>query len=414
MAHVCTSSGMSRTARTSPSRSRCTVVSGTGEDAVRLGVLGRRPLAVHGADFGPALPVDGPEPVALVGVADHDPPHGLRVAARRRLGGVLDDRPDVLVGHGSRRVQPPHGPADTPSGRLAVVCPAYGRRMGDRRIDTLVEGGSFFEGPRWHDGRWWVSDFYRQTVFAVDPSGGQDAVLTVEGQPSGLGWRPDGTLLVVSMKDRLLLGRSPEGAVDVVADLTAFSGGSLNDMVVDAEGRAYVGNFGFDLMSGERPRLAGLVRVDPDGTVAVAAEGLKFPNGAVITPDGATLVVGETTGGALTAFTVGAGGELTGRRTWAATSGVAPDGIALDLEGRIWVADGGGGPVLLVAEGGEVVDRVQQPDGLGVYACMLGGEDGRTLLMCAAPDYFEHNRARAREAVLLTTTVDVPRGDGLP
>src|SRR5918993_1214765 len=359
MAHVCTSSGMSRTARTSPSRSRCTVVSGTGEDAVRLGVLGRRPLAVHGADFGPALPVDGPEPVALVGVADHDPPHGLRVAARRRLGGVLDDRPDVLVGHGSRRVQPPHGPADTPSGRLAVVCPAYGRRMGDRRIDTLVEGGSFFEGPRWHDGRWWVSDFYRHTVFAVDPSNGQDAVLT-------------------------------------------------------AEGRAYVGNFGFDLMSGERPRLADLVRVDPDGTVAVAAEGLKFPNGAVITPDGATLVVGETTGGALTAFTVGAGGELTGRRTWAATSGVAPDGIALDLEGRIWVADGGGGPVLLVAEGGEVVDRVQQPDGLGVYACMLGGEDGRTLLMCAAPDYFEHNRARAREAVLLTTTVDVPRGDGLP
>src|SRR5918993_1184413 len=110
MAHVCTSSGMSRTARTSPSRSRCTVVSGTGEDAVRLGVLGRRPLAVHGADFGPALPVDGPEPVALVGVADHDPPHGLRVAARRRLGGVLDDRPDVLVGHGSRRVDPPHGP----------------------------------------------------------------------------------------------------------------------------------------------------------------------------------------------------------------------------------------------------------------------------------------------------------------
>ena len=286
--------------------------------------------------------------------------------------------------------------------------------MGDRTIDTLADGGSFFEGPRWHDGRWWVSDFYRHTVLAVDPAGGQEAVLTVEGQPSGLGWRPDGTLLVVSMKDRRLLARSPVGTVDVVADLTSHAGGHLNDMVVDAEGRAYVGNFGFDMMAGERPRLADLVRVDPDGTVAVAAEGLKFPNGTVITPDGATLVVGETTGGALTAFTVGAAGELTDRRTWAATPGVAPDGIALDAEGRIWVADGGGGPVLLVAEGGEVVDRVQQPDGLGVYACMLGGEDGRTLLMCAAPDYLEHNRAAAREAVLLTTTVDVPRGDGLP
>src|ERR671911_2772194 len=278
--------------------------------------------------------------------------------------------------------------------------------MAGRELSTLLEGGAFYEGPRWRDGRWWVSDFYRGIVATVTPDGVEETVLEVPGQPSGLGWMPDGSLLVVSRKDFRVLRRAPDGEVTEHADLSSLAGGHLNDMVVDAEGRAYVGNFGFDLMSGERPRLADLVRLDPDGTVAVAAEGLKFPNGAVITPDGATLVVGETTGGALTAFTVGAGGELTGRRTWAETSGVAPDGIALDVEGRIWVADGGGGPVLLVAEGGEVVDRVQQPDGLGVYACMLGGEDGRTLLMCAAPDYFEHNRARAREAVLLTTTVD--------
>src|SRR4051794_18045435 len=117
-------------------------------------------------------------------------------------------------------------------------------------LTTLLEGGAFFEGPRWHEGRWWVSDFYRHLVVAVDPGDGSaEEVMEVEGQPSGLGWLPDGSLLVVSMKDHRLLRRSPEGEVSVHAEVGEYCGGHLNDMVVDEHGRAYVGNFGFDLMA---------------------------------------------------------------------------------------------------------------------------------------------------------------------
>src|SRR4051795_6722431 len=134
--------------------------------------------------------------------------------------------------------------------------------MGARELRTLVAGGGYFEGPRWHEGRWWVSDFYRHGVFAITPEGVSEQILEVEGQPSGLGWMPDGSLLVVSMKDHRLLRRSPDGTVVEHADLSAHAGGHSNDLVVDAEGRAYVGNFGFDLMAGADPQGARLVRVD--------------------------------------------------------------------------------------------------------------------------------------------------------
>jgi sugar lactone lactonase YvrE len=285
--------------------------------------------------------------------------------------------------------------------------------MADRTFETLADGGSFFEGPRWRDGRWWVSDFYRHTVFAIDPGGTTEEVLTVEGQPSGLGWLPDGSLLVVSMLDKRVLRRSPAGTVDTYADIAEHCGGVANDLVVDGAGHTYVGNFGFDLMAGGSPQAANLVHIAPDGTVGVAAGDLMFPNGAVVTPDGSTLVVGETMGGRYTAFTIGEGGALGDRREWAALPGVAPDGCALDAEGCIWAADALGNRLVRVAEGQGVVEEVPAPDGLGVYACMLGGPDGTTLLACVAPDYFEHNRAGAREAKLVTTTVDVPHA-GLP
>jgi sugar lactone lactonase YvrE len=284
--------------------------------------------------------------------------------------------------------------------------------MADRTFTTLADGGGFFEGPRWRDGRWWVSDFYRHTVYAIAPDGATDEVLTVEAQPSGLGWLPDGSLLVVSMRDHRVLRRAPDGAVTVHADIGEHCGGLANDMVVDSRGHAYVGNFGFDIMAGAPARPAALVHIAPDGTVDVAADDLFFPNGAVVTPDGGTLVVGETTGGRYTAFSIGPDGALGDRREWATFEG-APDGCALDAEGRIWAADALGNRVVRVGEGEGVVDEIPAPDGLGIYACMLGGDDGRTLLACAAPDYFEHNRSAAREAVLLTTTVDAPHA-GLP
>jgi sugar lactone lactonase YvrE len=289
--------------------------------------------------------------------------------------------------------------------------------MAERTFETLTDGGTFFEGPRWHDGRWWVSDFYRHAVFAIDPSGATEQILTVENQPSGLGFTPDGALLVVSMRDHRLLRRDPDGTVTEVADLSEHCGGLMNDMLVDDQGRAWIGDFGFDLMALglDQAQPASLKRVDPDGTVTVVAEDLQFPNGSVLTPDGSTLIVGETLGSRYTAFTVGDDGTLVDRSIWADLSELplAPDGCALDAEGHIWVSDGLGKRCARIAPGGELVDEVVPPDDLATYACMLGGDDGRTLLICAAPDFFEHSRKAAREAVLFTTRVDVPHA-GLP
>jgi sugar lactone lactonase YvrE len=257
-------------------------------------------------------------------------------------------------------------------------------------------------------------------VQTVDPDGTAETVLEVEGQPSGLGWMPDGALLVVSMRDHRILRRGDTGAVTVHADLTEYCGGHLNDIVVDHAGRAYAGNFGWDLMGGEFPKPTVLLRVEPDGSASVFADDLVFPNGSVITPDGA-LIVAETFAGRLSVFENGE------RSIWQVGTEVplgpleemlpqatfAPDGITLDAEGHVWAADGLASRVCRIAPGGEIVDEIAMPEGLGVYACQLGGDDGRTLLMCAAPDFFEESRKAAREAVLLTTTVDVPHA-GLP
>jgi len=300
--------------------------------------------------------------------------------------------------------------------------------MADHTVETLFEGGGFFEGPRWRDGTWWVSDFYRHQVSRISPDGTEEMIVEVPRQPSGLGWLPDGSLLINSMKDHKVL-KFADGELSTLADVSEHCGGLLNDMVVDAAGHAYVGNFGYDLMSGAAPAAAPLLRVDPDGSVSVAAEDLFFPNGTVITPDGQTMIVAET-GGRFTAFTLQSDGTLTDRREWAVFGdlpdvldpaagshlpkvSVAPDGCTLDADGHIWAADAFGKRAVLVAPGGEILDEIPGPDGLGVYACQLGGPDGRILLLCCAPDFFETNRSVAREAILSTTTVDVPHA-GLP
>ena len=296
-----------------------------------------------------------------------------------------------------------------------------------RTLTTFVDGGNYFECPRWHDGRWWVSDFYRHAVFTYDSDGREERIVEVEGQPSGLGWLPDGDLLVVSMKDRRVLRRAADGSVSEHADLSALTSGHLNDMIVDDKGVAYAGNFGFDLMGGGHPATAGIARIDPDGSVSSAAEELWFPNGMVITDEG-TLIVAETFGARFTAFTIQPDGSLADRRIWAQVEPTpepgdtetmlgaitfAPDGCALDAEGHVWAANALGGVLCRVAPGGEIVEEVAMPEGLGVFACGLGGEVGRTLIACAAPDFHEEPRKAAREAVLLTTTVDVPSA-GLP
>jgi sugar lactone lactonase YvrE len=269
---------------------------------------------------------------------------------------------------------------------------------------------------------------YRHAVFTVTPDGREEEVMAVEGQPSGLGWLPDGSLLVASMRDHRLLRRDPEGAVSLHADLSDVCTGMLNDLVVDGAGRAWVGDFGFDLMAFDDPVTTSLKRVDPDGSVTVAAEGLIFPNGTVITDDGATLIVGETLGNRCSCFAIAVDGSLHDRRVWAKLGPevelgeamdtlqqlrVAVDGCAIDAEDHIWAADAIGGRCIRVAPGGAIVAEVRAPDGLGIFACALGGQDGRTLLLCCAPDYFENNRRDTREALLLTTEVAVPHA-GLP
>ena len=275
-------------------------------------------------------------------------------------------------------------------------------------LQLLVDGVDFGEGPRWHDGRLWYSDFHQRAIYAVSTDGQREAVHAgLADRPSGLGWLPDGRLLAVSMVDRKLLRADRDGG-DLVehADLSAVASGNCNDMVVDADGNAYVGNFGFDYEGGGRFSTADLALVRADGTVEVAATGLRFPNGSVITPDGSTLIVGESFGAGYEAFTIGPDATLGDRRRWADVPGMAPDGCTLDAEGAIWFADALGSQVVRVREGGEVTDTIPTP--MPTFAGALGGEDGRTLFVLCAPSSRPDEVAGAAAGAIHTTTVAVP------
>ncbi|MFT4100915.1 MAG: SMP-30/gluconolactonase/LRE family protein [Burkholderiaceae bacterium] len=299
--------------------------------------------------------------------------------------------------------------------------------MSHAPLRTVATGFSFLEGPRWHDGRLWCSDFYTHRVLSIDADGRTTAECEVPQQPSGLGWLPDGRLLVVSMKDRRVLRREADGSLAQHADLSGIATGPCNDMVVDGQGRAWVGNFGFELMTDAPIATAALACVQPDGSADVAADGLYFPNGSMVTPDGRTLIVAESFGNRISAFDIGADGRLGPRRDWAVFGelpplgaapsslgqrAVAPDGSTLDAEGCVWTADAAGKRVIRVAPGGRIVSSIAT-DPMGVFACTLGGDDGRTLFLCVAPDSSARRRAPVREAQLWSATVDVP-GAGWP
>ena len=280
-----------------------------------------------------------------------------------------------------------------------------------RELKTLLGGLAFAEGPRWRDGRLWFSDMHAHEVVAMAPDGSRETIYTHDGPVSGLGWLPDGRLLIVSMVDMKLLRMERDGKVVLHGDLSAVATGRCNDMVVDRQGRAYVGNFGYDFPNGT-PKTTRMARVDPDGTVTAAADELMFPNGTVITPDGKTLVVGETFANRLTAYDVAGDGALSNRRIWAATGErVFPDGCCLDAEGAIWVASPLSNEVVRFREGGEVLERITSTQ--GVYACMLGGDDGRTLYVLTCESSDPDNTAATRTGKIEVTRVDVPHA-GLP
>jgi len=284
-----------------------------------------------------------------------------------------------------------------------------------RQTRILADGIYFGEGPRWRAGRLWFSDFYAHAVKSISLSGDLRTEFEIDDQPSGLGWMPDGSMLVVSMTKRQLLRRTPEGKLAVHADLSAIATFHCNDMVVDAEGRAYVGNFGFDLDAEMAARgvasvfadhkTAAIACVTPDGRVRVAAADMHFPNGSVITPDGRTLIVGESFGGRLTAFDIGAEGTLTNRRVWASTAPRGPDGITLNANGAVWFANPSAPECVLIAEGGEVLEVIET--GSPCYACMLGGDDGKTLFMLTAAAPVGAPGGAPPTGKLLVASVDV-------
>lgn len=279
-----------------------------------------------------------------------------------------------------------------------------------RTIRTLTEGLAFPEGPRWHEGQLWLSDMHDHHVMTIDANGTATRRFEVANRPSGLGWMPDGRLLVVSMVDRQLLVQQGDALVPH-ADLSALARFHCNDMVVDGQGGAYVGNFGFDLDAKETPCTTELIRVDPDGSARVVADGMRFPNGAVITPDGGTLIVGESFGGCLTAFSIQPGGDLGERRVFAQLEGAVPDGICLDAEGAVWVASPVSNEFLRVRDGGEVTERF--PVDRQAIACMLGGADRRTLYLLVSETTDPDEAIARRSAQVLATDVEVA-GAGLP
>jgi sugar lactone lactonase YvrE len=262
-------------------------------------------------------------------------------------------------------------------------------------MDTsiLLDGLCFGEGPRWHDNHLWLSDMHAHEVIKVGINGDHQVMARVSQQPSGLGWLPDQRMVVVSMVDRKLLVDNA-GELSEYADLYPLASYHCNDMVIDAEGRCYVGNFGFDLMAGASSKPTELVMVSPNGATTIVADDLHFPNGTVITPDGKTLIIAETMAARLTAFDINQDGSLSNRRLWAKMEGAIPDGICLDEDMGIWVASPVSNECIRLTEGGTVTDRVKVEN--QAYACMLGGEDKKRLFICTAgssmPDACKTNR----------------------
>jgi sugar lactone lactonase YvrE len=246
-------------------------------------------------------------------------------------------------------------------------------------METLMTGIAFGESPRWHEGRLWFSDWGAEELIAVDLAGDSEVVARVQSFPFCIDWLPDGRLLIVHSRDRLLLRREPDGTLVTHADLNSLSSGSWNEIVVDGRGSAYVNGADFDLMAGEEPRPGIVALVTPDGSARQVADGIAFPNGMAVTPDNSTLIVAESYASRLTAFDIAADGGLSNRRVWADVGGDHPDGICLDAEGAAWYADVGSKHCVRVREGGEVLQTIDLDR--GCFACMLGGADRRTLFL---------------------------------
>lgn len=271
----------------------------------------------------------------------------------------------------------------------------------------LADGFVFGEGPRWHDGVLWFSDMHGEAVYTTTMAGEVTRRVELPGkQPSGLGFLPDGSPLIVSMTDRAVLRLDRGGSVQVHSAFDHLVQDNINDMVVRSDGTAFVGTYS------TAPDGGVLVRVSPEGKAEIAADGLDFPNGTVITADGRTLIVAESKARRFTAYDLADDGTLSGRRVVATTPDAAPDGIALDAEGGIWAGFTLAHEFRRVLPGGEVTDRIPMGDNMAI-ACALGGDDRRTLFLLSARSWDAKALDGARTATVKTVRVSVP-GTGTP
>jgi sugar lactone lactonase YvrE len=271
----------------------------------------------------------------------------------------------------------------------------------------LADGFVFAEGPRWRGDKLWLSDMHGEAVYSTTMAGQRTLELRLPGKkPSGLGFLPEGQLLIVSMADRQLLRLDPDGTSAVHARLDELVADELNDMVVAKDGTAFVGSYPTERGTGV------IVRVAPDGTAAIVARELDFPNGSVISADGRTLIVTESIGRRFTAFDIDGDNNLSGRRVIATTPDAAADGIALDAEGGIWAAFPLAHEFRRVLAGGQVTDRIPMGDRMAI-ACALGGDDRRILFLLSALDWSAKALDGKRTSTVQTISVRVP-GAGIP
>ena len=307
-----------------------------------------------------------------------------------------------------------------------------------KELKKLIGGLYFGEGPRWHENKLWFSDFYSHKVMTLDENNSLETVCEVPSQPSGLGWLPNGDLLIVSMLDRKIL-RFSEGSISVHADLSEYVAHKCNDMVVGRDGTAYVGNFGMG-DAGESLNSTHLMIVKSDGTVLKGPDNLLFPNGTVITEDGKNLIIGETLGAKLTSFDIEDNGELTNRKLWARTSPLfslliikflssmgfdlskvdfskysknlhVPDGICLDEKNGIWIASPTTKAVVRIEKGGNITDTINTPK--GAFACMLGGRERKTLYVIISNSSDPEEAQASPEGEIHSIEVEFP-GVGKP
>src|SRR6201991_3761794 len=283
--------------------------------------------------------------------------------------------------------------------RWLTVAPSerdtYGVICKGPTLTPLANGFCFGEGPRWFEGLLWFSDMLGEAVHTVNLHGDMTKLPLAAHAPSGLGFRPDGSLLIASTENRQVL-RYDGDTVTVLADLSDVVPADLGDLVVDEAGRAYVGS---------QAREGGaIVRIAPDGTSAIVARDLDFPNGMVITPDGKTLIVAESIGRRLTAFTIGADGSLSDRRTFADGLGGPPDGVTLDADGGVWTSMTLAHQFERIEQGGNVTDRIDIGDRTAI-ACMLGGPERRTLFLLSSTDAYPQRLVGTKLSRLDSITV---------